>query len=177
MRWPSTSIVFFERGCSLMMCSFGDRVRVFAACRAPGFDATRPQIDARGMLRKPALDRLDLMQTGCWIPRMTSVDAASFSISDLRQRPEFFNVVADRIWRAWWKDSGHPLEYITGRLGENLDARPIPIALGAHDGPAFLGPSSVIASELEERPHYTPWVAAVWVEPQYRSRGIGANDT
>jgi GNAT superfamily N-acetyltransferase len=105
---------------------------------------------------------------------MTSVDAASFSISDLRQRPEFFNIVADRIWRAWWKDSGHPLEYITGRLSENLDARPVPAALVAHDGPAFLGTSSVIASELEERPHYTPSVAAVWVEPQYRSRGIGA---
>lgn len=105
---------------------------------------------------------------------MTSALGASFAISDLRQRPEFFNIVADRIWRAWWKDSGHPLEYITGRLGENLDARPVPLALVAHDGPAFLGTSSVIASDLEERPHYTPWVAAVWVEPQHRSRGIGA---
>src|ERR1043166_7630375 len=105
---------------------------------------------------------------------MTSVDAASFSISDLRQRPEFFNVVADRIWRAWWKDSGHPVETITGRLGENLGAGAIPMALVAPDGPAFLGTASVIASELEERPHHTPWVAAVWVEPQYRSRGIGA---
>lgn len=105
---------------------------------------------------------------------MTSSRGARFSISDLRRRPEFFDIVADRIWRAWWKDSGHPLEYITGRLGDNLDARPIPAALVAHDGPAFLGTSSVIASDLEERPHYTPWVAAVWVEPQHRSRGIGA---
>ena len=105
---------------------------------------------------------------------MIPVQATSFSISDLRQRPEFFDIVADRIWRAWWKDSGHPLEYITGRLGENLAAGPIPIALVAHDGAAFLGTSSVIASELEERPDYTPWVAAVWVEPQVRSRGIGA---
>ena len=105
---------------------------------------------------------------------MTSVQAASLSISDLRQRPEFFDIVADRIWRAWWKDSGHPLEYITGRLGENLDAAQIPLALVAHDGPAFLGTSSVIASDLEERPHFTPWIAAVWVEPQHRSRGFGA---
>ena len=105
---------------------------------------------------------------------MISAQAARLSISDLRRRPEFFDIVADRIWRAWWKDSGHPLEYITGRLKENLNAGPIPMALVAHDGPAFLGTSSVIASELEERPHYTPWVAAVWVEPQYRSRGIGA---
>src|SRR3954447_26954623 len=105
---------------------------------------------------------------------MTAVPAASFSISDLREQPDFFDIVANRIWRAWWKDGGHPLEYITGRLRENLNPEPVPIALVAHDGAAFLGTSSVILSDLEERPHYTPWVAAVWVEPQHRSRGIGA---
>jgi GNAT superfamily N-acetyltransferase len=96
-----------------------------------------------------------------------------FTISDLRRRPEFFDVVADRIWRAWWKDSGHPLDYISGRLIENLNVEPIPIALVAHDGAKFLGTASVIASDLAERLHYTPWVAAVWVEPQHRARGIG----
>src|SRR4051794_33682477 len=105
---------------------------------------------------------------------MTPAKATSFSISDVRERPEFFDVVADRIWRAWWKDSGHPLEYIIGRLGENLNAEPVPVALIGDDGPAFIGTASVIASELGERPHYTPWVAAVWVEPQFRSHGTGA---
>jgi N-acetylglutamate synthase-like GNAT family acetyltransferase len=97
-----------------------------------------------------------------------------FTISDLRRRPEFFDTVADRIWQAWWKDRGHPLETISRRLRENINAEPIPIALVAHNGAAFLGTSSVIASDLEERPDYTPWVAAVWVEPQVRSKGIGA---
>lgn len=105
---------------------------------------------------------------------MTPVSTTGFAISDLRQRPEFFNEVADRIWRASWKDAGYPLDYITGRLNENLNVEPIPIALVAHDGAAFLGTASVIASDLAERPQYTPWVAAVWVEPQHRSRGIGA---
>jgi GNAT superfamily N-acetyltransferase len=105
---------------------------------------------------------------------MKTIPPASCSISDLRERPEFFETVADRIWRAWWSDSGHPPEYIRGRLRENLNAEPIPIALVAHDGAAFLGTASVVASDLKERPRYTPWVAAVWVEPQHRSRGIGA---
>ena len=34
----------------------------------------------------------------------------AFTISDLRQRPEFFDPVAERIWRAWWKVYGHPLD-------------------------------------------------------------------
>jgi N-acetylglutamate synthase-like GNAT family acetyltransferase len=98
----------------------------------------------------------------------------AFVISDLRQCPEFFDSVADRIWRAWWKADGHPLEYISGRLRENLNAAAIPFALVAHDGEVFLGTTSVIASDLAERPQLTPWVAAVWVDPQARRRGVGA---
>ena len=97
-----------------------------------------------------------------------------FTISDLRQHPEFFDHVADRIWRAWWKADGHPLDYISGRLRENLNATPIPFALVAHDGGTFLGTTSVIASDLAERPQLSPWVAAVWVEAQARRRGVGA---
>jgi GNAT superfamily N-acetyltransferase len=97
-----------------------------------------------------------------------------FTISDLRQRPAFFDSVADRIWQAWWKADGHPLDYITVRLRENLSAAPIPFALVAHDAEGFLGTASVIASDLAERPHLTPWIAAVWVEPQARRRGVGA---
>jgi len=99
----------------------------------------------------------------------------SFTISDLRQRPEFLDTVAMRIWQAWWRETGQPLDYIAGRLQrENLNADPIPFALVAHDGAEFLGTSSVITADLPERPQLTPWVAAVWVEPQARRHGIGA---
>ena len=81
--------------------------------------------------------------------------------------------MADRIWRASWKEIGYPLEYISGRLCENMNPDPLPIALVAHDRAEFLGTASVIASDLEERPQLTPWVAAVWVEPYARSRGFG----
>jgi GNAT superfamily N-acetyltransferase len=100
--------------------------------------------------------------------------SASFSISDLRQVPEFFDTVAERIWRAWWEDAGHPRGYIAGRLRENIEPTPIPFALVAHHGAAFLGTVSVIASDLAERPQFTPWIAAVWVEPEARRHGIGA---
>ena len=99
--------------------------------------------------------------------------AMPFTISDLRQCPEFFDIVADRIWQAWWKADGHPLDYISGRLRENMSTTPIPLALVAHDGKSFLGTASVIASDLAERPQLTPWVAAVWVEPDARQHGVG----
>jgi N-acetylglutamate synthase-like GNAT family acetyltransferase len=98
----------------------------------------------------------------------------SFTISDLRQRPDFFDTVTMRIWQAWWEASGTPLGYISERLRENMEAAPIPFALVAHDGETFLGTSSVIASDLAERPQLTPWVAAVWVEETARRHGVGA---
>ena len=97
-----------------------------------------------------------------------------FNISDLRLRPEFFDIVAMRIWQAWWEADGTPLDYISGRLRDNMNAEPIPLALVAHDGDTFLGTASVIASDLAERPQLTPWVAAVWVEEQARRHGVGA---
>ncbi len=97
----------------------------------------------------------------------------TFTIVDLRERPEFLDTVADRIWHAWWKDRGLPLGHIVHRLGDSTNPDPIPFALVARDGERFLGTASVISSDLEDRPELTPWVAAVWVDPEYRTLEIG----
>jgi GNAT superfamily N-acetyltransferase len=99
--------------------------------------------------------------------------SAEFSISDLRQRPDFFDTISSRVWHAWWKEHGYPLEYIAGRLREHLDAKPVPFALVAHDGPIFKGSTLVIESDMDDRPQYSPWVAAVWVDAEYREQGVG----
>jgi GNAT superfamily N-acetyltransferase len=99
--------------------------------------------------------------------------SGELTISNLTDRPEFFDHVADRIWRAWWEPHGVPLAYIAGRLQENIRGQALPRAFVAHEGTEFAGTASVIASDLDERPQYTPWVATVWVEPQFRSRRIG----
>jgi GNAT superfamily N-acetyltransferase len=98
----------------------------------------------------------------------------AFSVSDLRQRPEFFDTISSRVWQAWWNPRGFPLKYIAGRLREHLDTNPVPFALVAHDGPTFKGSTLVIESDMDDRPQYSPWVAAVWVDAEYRKRGVGA---
>lgn len=99
--------------------------------------------------------------------------APDVTISNLSDRPEFFDSVADRIWRAWWQPHGVPLAYITERMKEGLGAAAMPRAFVADVGGVFAGTASVIASDLDERPQYTPWVAAVWIETAFRSRRIG----
>lgn len=98
----------------------------------------------------------------------------TYSISDLRDRPQFAADVADRIWKAWWRADGHELAYIRGLVDENFVSSGIPLALVAHDGGVFLGTASVIESDMEARPQYAPWVAAVWVDEAHRKSGIGA---
>jgi GNAT superfamily N-acetyltransferase len=97
------------------------------------------------------------------------------TISDLRDRPDFANAVADRVWRAFWKDKGHPLSLLTGLVQDTLGPEPIPMAFVAHEGNRFIGTVSVIACDEDTRPRYTPWVAALWIEPEDRRQGIGAD--
>lgn len=99
---------------------------------------------------------------------------SAVTISDLRGRPDFADAVADRVWRAFWKDHGHPLSLLTGLVQANFGDGPIPTALVAHEGDRFLGTVSIIACDEESRRQYTPWIAALWVEPEHRQRGIGA---
>ena len=100
--------------------------------------------------------------------------ASSHSIVDLRERPDFAPIVADRVWRAWWEPKGYALAFIEGLVRQNFDNEPIPFALVAHYQGTFPGTASVIASDLDSRPQYTPWIAAVWVDPTHRSNGVGA---
>lgn len=95
-------------------------------------------------------------------------------ISNLRDVPGFASTVADRLWNAWWKDEGVALSALEERLAESLGATPIPFTLVAHDGETFLGTVSLIESDMEERPQYTPWLAALWVDDAFRKTGIGS---
>lgn len=104
---------------------------------------------------------------------MTNDMDHKFSISDLRDRPEFAETVADRIWNAWWRDDGHQLDFIQELVNENFSSSGLPLALVAHDGDAFLGTAHLIDNDLESRPQYSPWVAALWVDEAARKSGLG----
>jgi predicted N-acetyltransferase YhbS len=66
------------------------------------------------------------------------------------------------------------LSLLTSLVQENLGPGPIPTAFVAYEGDRFIGTVSIIACDEDTRPHYTPWVAALWVEPEDRQQGIGA---
>ncbi|WP_018388666.1 GNAT family N-acetyltransferase [Ancylobacter sp. FA202] len=100
--------------------------------------------------------------------------ALACTVSDLREVPAFAAVVAERVWRAWWEGKGVPLDALRARLDESLGRSPVPATFVAHDSERFLGCAALIASDVDQRPALTPWVAALWVEPVSTRQGIGA---
>ncbi len=94
-------------------------------------------------------------------------------VSDLRDVPQFVDVVSERIWREWWFQQGSTQAEIRARVEESLDARLIPFTLVAHREGVFVGTASVIENDFATRPRYGPWVAAVFVEPERRGQGFG----
>jgi GNAT superfamily N-acetyltransferase len=95
-----------------------------------------------------------------------------FTISPLGECPHFAGIIADRCWHAWWQDSDYSLSEYRGWLDECLEARKVPVCFVAHHGATYLGSACLIANDLEARPQYTPWIAALWVEESHRRQGI-----
>ncbi|QXZ80108.1 N-acetyltransferase [Rhizobium sp. rho-13.1] len=48
----------------------------------------------------------------------------------------------------------------------------IPFCLVAEEDGIYLGSVLMIENDLDARPDYTPWIAALWVEPHARKRGV-----
>lgn len=99
--------------------------------------------------------------------------ATNMEYSNLKQKPQFADVVAQRIWDAWWKAKGYSIEYIATLVDESLISEGVPLCLVAHNGEEFVGTVSVIVSDMVVRPNYSPWIAALWVDADFRNRGVG----
>jgi GNAT superfamily N-acetyltransferase len=97
----------------------------------------------------------------------------TFHISDFREQQHFGSTIANRVWNAWWKNVGLPVEDVERHMVEMADDHPLPMAVVAHNDHGYLGSAFLIRSDIEERPQYSPWIAAVWVEAFARKRGVG----
>ena len=105
---------------------------------------------------------------------MSATTFRPITISTLRQQPGFAAVIAERCWTAWWQGSDVTLQQYRAWVDESAEGKGIPACFIAHDGDTYLGSCALIASDFDERPHLTPWIAALWVEEAHRRCGIAS---
>jgi GNAT superfamily N-acetyltransferase len=96
-------------------------------------------------------------------------------IAYLVDHPEHLPTVARWAHGKW----GHlpparTVEQIEAGFRTRLNRDHIPLTLIALEGEQPLGTASIFVQDMSTRPELTPWMAAVFVAPEQRGRGIGS---
>ena len=98
------------------------------------------------------------------------------TICHLFEAPGNRPVVAGWIYEAFWfGQDGYTPEFFETRLTEAKDPDNIPLSLLALDQGEPAGTVNLIVNDDPERPHLTPWLAALYVDPPFRGRGHAVN--
>ena len=94
-------------------------------------------------------------------------------ILNLRACPEYLPVLAQWHHNEWLDlNPGQTLTQRIEKMQAYLDDNFIPSTFVAKDK-TILGSASILANDMETRPQLSPWLASVFVAPEYRNRGVG----
>lgn len=99
------------------------------------------------------------------------------NIEALGARPEHLATVAQWIYRQWWTAvPGASAASLGAMLRAGLTQAPLPLTLVATAAQHPVGTVSVLAHDIgtEAWPALSPWLAALYVVPAARRRGVGA---
>jgi predicted N-acetyltransferase YhbS len=97
-------------------------------------------------------------------------------IEQLADRPDLLPTVAAWIYNEWWASvDGANIGELTELLQAHLIQDQMPLTLVASLERCPVGTATLLAHDIdtEQWPELSPWLAAVYVAPEYRHRGIG----
>ncbi len=96
------------------------------------------------------------------------------ALKQLSECPEHLETVGLWIHNEWWSKRYDSPEIVLSwlRMHKKLDAVPYSVVALAEGEP--VGSCCVIENDCIHRPQYAPWVAAVYVKPEFRRRGIAS---
>lgn len=96
-------------------------------------------------------------------------------IINLAQAPEHIPTIAAGHQAQWgYLNPGGTLESRIERMQRFLQGAAIPAMYICVDGRHVIGTAALVASDMDSHPELSPWLASVYVNPEYRKRGVGA---
>jgi GNAT superfamily N-acetyltransferase len=100
--------------------------------------------------------------------------SVNLQIEHLLNHPERVRLVAGWIYNEFWRDKpGYSVETFEHLLRQANDVGKIPLSLLAIGDGEPAGTVNLVESDSPSRPSLHPWLAALYVEPRHRGRGIG----
>ncbi len=97
-------------------------------------------------------------------------------IAYLADYPEHLPTVAAWVYGYWGHlMPGSSLEGTERHFRGQLNRDALPLTLIALKGQQPVGTASIFLQDMSTRPHLSPWMASVYVDPAYRRRGIGSD--
>ena len=97
-------------------------------------------------------------------------------IEQLAERPDLLPIVAAWIYNQWWTTiEGASVNTLADQLRGHLIHDQIPLTFVASLDRRPIGTATLMAHDVgtEQWPDLSPWLAALYVIPDYRRRGIG----
>jgi GNAT superfamily N-acetyltransferase len=96
-------------------------------------------------------------------------------IEYLADYPEFIPLLARWHHQAFGHfNPGATLEQGIAKLHQKLGRTTMPMTIVAVSQDRLLGSASLVAQDMSTHPELSPWIASVYVDPDYRKQGIGS---
>jgi N-acetylglutamate synthase-like GNAT family acetyltransferase len=95
-------------------------------------------------------------------------------IAYLDEVPGAVEALAPAFWAEWGVHDGLSLDQVTVKLRACLNREQLPLALVAREGGDILGTVGLHDSPVVGRRGLGPWLVALWVAPERRRHGLGA---
>jgi GNAT superfamily N-acetyltransferase len=95
-------------------------------------------------------------------------------VKQLSECPECLTTVGTWIYEEWWSKRYNTPEVVLSQLRTHTRKDLVPCTVVAFADGTPIGSCCVIENDCVHRPQYSPWVAAVYVKPEMRRRGVAS---
>lgn len=103
------------------------------------------------------------------------------------KNPRQFNLLCDEIGKQLYHEWGQDfarfqsiksteelVKIYKTKQAQNPQTGPVPICFVVHSEDEFIGTASIDTQDIALMTHFSPWLANVFVMPEYRGKGIGS---